>query len=56
MDLYREELKVWKECQVDAETGEMRTEVDEERGSDIGEVVSGVLGNKSQKMPGAYEW
>jgi hypothetical protein len=55
MDLYREELKVWKECWLDKETGEIKPA--EELGDGEGADGSGVVvGDDVGKIPGAFEW
>lgn len=55
MDMYGEELRVWKECWVLWEG----SEGNESKGSkdDGGEVTSGnVVEVKRDKMPGSFEW
>ena len=52
MDMYAEELKVWKECWVKWD-GEEEVSKD---GSVVKEEVIQEVREKERKMPGAFEW
>jgi hypothetical protein len=63
MDLYAQELKVWKECAAYRESlrEEAGTEgsgkIGSESGSSSGSEASGrVLGTRECRVPGAFEW
>lgn len=49
MDLYREELKVWKECSQSRESKESTND-------DGVAVVETQVGDRTRKVPGAFEW
>lgn len=49
MDLYREELKVWKECSQSLES-------EESTNGDAIAVVEMQVENRTRKVPGAFEW
>lgn len=55
MDLYREELKVWKECE-SLRGDSMSSEAEKNASAAVVDGIKSAEGGREMKVPGAFEW